>query len=106
MTSGGLVLAVLGLTLLSVAPVASAQEGAAPPQGTLRLNLLNPRIAPPEWSSRDLLGSDPPPARQSPEWTILPDGSARYGTESFGVIVSPQCLPPRRSVDLPGRPVR
>ena len=102
LSAGGLVPVALGLILLSIATVASAQEGTDAAQGALRFKLFNVPIDPPERASRELLGNEPPPAHRSPEWTILPDGSARYGNDTFSVIVTPRCQP----TALPGRAVR
>ncbi len=96
-----LALFLLVLALLTVAPVAQAEEGKAPVPASLLLNLLNVPMDSPEAAFKESLRSVPAP-RSSPEWEILPDGSARYGTDRFAVIVGPPCVygPPRL---LPGR---
>ncbi len=99
---GGLALSVLALAPLVAAPAAQAGERAPVVPARLLLNLLNVPTDSPEAAFRErLLGSGPAP-RPSPEWVILPDGSARYGTDTFGVIVQPLCVY-GVPVALPGR---
>jgi hypothetical protein len=93
------ILSVLTLVaLLASVPAALSQESTPPP---LRLNLNQldiSRESPDTVLRESLRGSGgPSPARAEPQWEILPDGTARYGTGPFSVIVSPQCLPPSRA---------
>ncbi|MFQ5898458.1 MAG: hypothetical protein ACE5JN_09445 [Candidatus Methylomirabilia bacterium] len=81
---------VLALALVTVAPTVQAEEGRL--TVPLVLTLLDVTAYPPEAALREsLLGSESP-ARSAPEWQFLPDGSARYGTAMFGVVVRSRCL--------------
>ncbi len=92
----------LALALLTAAPAARAEEGKPGPP--LLLNLLNVPMDSPETAFRELLRSAPA-TRPAPEWEILPDGSARYRTGHFAVIMGPPCIygPPR---SFPGPSLR
>jgi hypothetical protein len=81
-------LPVLALALLAAATGARAEE--ARPPIPLVLSLANVPVESPEVAFRESLRSGPA-LRPSPEWVILPDGSARYGTASVGVIVKNPC---------------
>lgn len=86
-----LVLFLLALALLAGAPAARAEEGRPRSSVPLLLNLFHVPMDSPEAAFRESLRSGPPP-RPSLEWQILPDGSARYGTDTFGVVVRPLCV--------------
>jgi len=85
----GVFLLALGLPM--AAPGVQAQERGAPVP--LLLNLLNVPVDSPETAFRESLRAEPTP-RPSPEWVILPDGSARYGTDRFALIVRRPCVYP------------
>jgi hypothetical protein len=105
MTEGSrrLILFVLALVLLAGMPAARAEETRPRLPASLLLNLLNVPMESPEAAYREWLRSGPAP-RPAPEWKILPDGSARYGTVTVGVIVKNPCPDgTHKSIALPGR---
>lgn len=79
---------VLALALLAVAPPVRAEEGSLPVPAPLLLNLLDVPVVTPEAAFREWLSHGPVP-RSSPDWEILPDGTARYG--SVGVTLKNPC---------------
>lgn len=98
-----LVIVLLALVLLAGAPAAHAEDGRPPFPAPLLLNLANVPMESPEVAFRESLRSAPAP-RPSPEWEILPDGSARYGTTTVGVILKNPCPEgTHKAVALPGR---
>lgn len=101
MSGRALCLAVVAL--LALAPVARAEEATPPVPASVLLNLLNLPEDSPDMAFRESL-KVLPPSRPAPEWVILPDGSARYGTARVSVVVSPPCpVGAPRPVALPGR---
>lgn len=96
-------LAVVVLGLLAIGPAAQAEEARPLSPAPLFLSLANVPVESPEVAFRESLRSGPAP-RPSPEWVILPDGSARYGTASVGVIVKNPCPEGKpHSLAVPGR---
>ena len=94
------------LGLLVAAPAALAEEGRPPAPATLLLKLLNVPMDSPEVAFKESLRSQPAP-RPNPEWEILPDGSARYGTATVSVIVKNPCPEgAHKPFRLPGRAPR
>lgn len=81
---------VLALALLAAAPAAQADEQR--PAVPLVLNLLNGPVDSPEAALQETILWKGPTPRPGARWEILPDGSARYGTANFGVIVRTPCV--------------
>lgn len=84
------VLPVLALALLAAATGARAEEARPLPSIPLVLSLTNVPVESPEVAFRESLRSGSV-THPSPAWVMLPDGSARYGTASVGVIVKNPC---------------
>lgn len=95
---GGLALG--GVLLGPVAPL-GAEELRAALSAPLILNLLALPTENPGVAFRESL-REVPSARTEPQWEMLPDGNARFGTPSFNVIVKNPC-PGHVPVALPGR---
>ena len=93
------ILLLLGTAWLAGVPAARAEE--RPVRVPLFLDLLNVPIESPEVAFRESLRRAPAPAPE-PEWVILPDGSARYGSGAVSVIVKNPC-PDGTHLPLPGR---
>lgn len=97
------VIAGLALTgiLLGLAPPLRAEELRQALNAPLILNLLALPSEAPGAASRAML-SEVPAAGSPARWEMLPDGSARFGTPTFHVIVKNPC-PGHGPVALPGR---
>jgi hypothetical protein len=95
---GGLALG--GILLGSAVPL-GAEELRAALSTPLILNLLALPTETPGATFRESL-REVPSARAEPQWGMLPDGNARFGTPTLYVIVKNPC-PGHVPVALPGR---
>ncbi len=102
MLVGGLVLG--GALLGSVAPLGAEELRAAPPLRGPAPLILNILAQPMENSGAAFRESlrEASSARTGPQWEMLPDGNARFGTPTLHVIVKNPC-PDHAPVALPGR---
>ncbi|MBI3626077.1 MAG: hypothetical protein HY215_08030 [Candidatus Rokubacteria bacterium] len=94
----------LGGVLLGPAAPLGAEELRAALSAPLILNLLALPTETPGAAFRESL-REVPSARAEPQWEMLPDGNARFGTPALHVIVKNPC-PGHTPVALPGRSPR
>ncbi len=98
MLVGGLA---LGGMLVGLTVPLGAEELRAALSAPLILNLLAQPSEPRGAAFRESL-RDVPAGRAEPQWEMLPDGNARFGTPTLHVIVKNPC-PGHVPVALPGR---